>query len=746
MIANPLSPNAPNSPPNGAAYKASRLTPVDPLRVLRQYMGVIAIAVVLGVVVGVGLWFLLVRYAPRYTSVAQLTITGGISDPYQLLQQSGGVGTLNSGLVDTFIMNQIIRIRSDEVFDGALKRDDVRMTSWFRSFKGDTRAARTQLQRDLAAIRIKGSTLISVSFSANNEKDPPVIVDAVIGVYLEKLSLESGRESDDVRRAFVRERDRAEENLRQIEEQLKQFKIRNDLPAIETRNHEITITYKALAEQRMDLEMRLEIYNELYPSLLNAQVGGTSTYSPQQLAASEADPSVAARNERLLNLREQREVLMERFGSKHRMVRQIDLQILAAEEEKKRQVDRLLRKGAAVQLEQTKQAIDSLGSQLESLQPKMADAHAQLRDLGLRLDEYARIKERAEAAFGRRAKVDELLNSMRIQNDRPDSTQVREVFRATQAELTFPVIFLIVPSVTIFLTGLVLGVVFLKESFDQRIKSPSDMTLLPACHFLGVIPDAAEDPSKPTYVEGIVRVNPAGLMAESFRQVRAAMSIPIQQHGHKVLLLTSAQPGCGTSVVANNLAISMAYEGKKVLLVDANYRQPAQHKLFGATIEPGLIDVLLDTIQFEDAVVHIDTPELDILPVGRVSDAMPEMFEGAAFSGLLNQLRDKYDVVMIDAPPVLLAMDSLLMAKHVDAVAVVVRAMADMRGMVSRMLRQLGDQQVNVLGIVLNGVRSSAGGYFRKNYQAFYRYRQPGEDPPAKREADEEFIEAVVDE
>src|SRR5690606_33866781 len=96
--------------------------------------------------------------------------------------------------------------------------------------------------------------------------------------------------------------------------------------------------------------------------------------------------------------------------------------------------------------------------------------------------------------------------------------------------------------------------------------------------------------------------------------------------------------------------------------------------------------------------------------------------------GLLGDLETQYDLILIDAPPALVASECQLLAKHVDAIAPVVRAHKEKRGMISRMLRQLDGYRADVLGIVLNGVRSAAGGYFRKSYQEFYDYRENGHD------------------
>ncbi len=724
MNANPLTPAQTRPASNTGIPQGGRFAPVDPMRVLRQYVWVLVATTLVSLVVGLGLWFALLRYSPKYTSISQLATTSGISDPYQTIQQGVGWRQTHMDLIDAFIMNQVLRLRSEEVLDGALRRDNVRETAWFESIGGSATDAREALLEMLEAQKVRGSTVIEVSLTTANEDDPPVILDAIIGVYLDKLEQETGRESDSVRLTFVRERDRAEEEVQQVDEQMQQFTVQNDLPAIETRNHEVTIAYRLLNEQKTQLEMALQSARESYPQIVNAQRAGGGSYSPQQLVQADADPTVAARNERLLNLQTQRQVLLDRFGEKHHVVREIDHLISATEGEKMRQIELFMREMEAVQLEQAKKVIDSLEAQLEALRPSMEENRAQLRDLGLKLDEFARLEERARVAAEKRLRAEEVLSSMRVQTDRPDSTQVRPIFSATEAKLSFPKIKIVVPGVMLGMLAIVTGIAFLRESLDQRIKSPADTVGLRDCPLLGVIPDTTEDPSSPTHMEGIVRVNPTGLMAESFRQTRTALLTQISRTGDKTLLLVGAQAGTGTSVVANNLAMSLAYDGKRVLLLDANYRRPAQHKMFGITIEPGLIEVLAGSVGLGEAIVHIETPEMDVLPVGHAADALPEMFESATFRDLLGRLKDLYDVILIDVPPALLTSDGMLMANHTDAVAVVVRAMQDRRGMLDRMLRQLGGQHARLAGVILNGVRSSAGGYFRKNYQAFYSYRQ----------------------
>jgi len=744
MTLNPLSPDSSETQTGTGTHMPSRFTPIDPVRLLRQYAWLLTLSIIVSLVVGGGLWYVLRRLSPRFTSETQLNITGGINDPYQLIQRSTGWGFAGMGLIDVFIKNQTVRIRSNEILEGALRRDVVRNTQWFKSFENDVRGAREALAGALSASRIKESTLIHATFTCGNEQDPPVILDAVISVYLAKLAFETGSESDSVRRTFVRERDRAEENLNQINEQMRQYTIQNDLPAIESRNNEASITYKLLAEGKARIGVAYQSAREAYQGLLSTQRAGDVSYSQQQLAQVELDPLVASRRERLWSLREQRQVLLERFGEKHRVVREIDLQIIATEQKKKRESERLLRKMQAVRLEAAKHMVDGLMAQMQGMRPKIEEARIQLRDLGLKIEEFRRMEVRAQAATERRARAEELLNSMRLQSDRPDAIQVRQIVSATEAELSFPKVVYILLLTLFGVTGSAMGIVVAKEALDQRIKSPQDMRLLPECNLLGVIPDAGEDPSNPAKIEGVVRTHPTGLMAESYRQVRSALLTEIDQYSLKAILLVGAQPNSGTSVVVNNLAMSIASDGRRVLVLDANFRRPTQHKMFNTPVEPGLIEVLAGTVALKEAIARLDEPVVDVLSVGYGADATPEIFERAAFDNLLNQLKERYDVVLIDAPPALLTSDSSTIVKHVDAVVMVVRALVDERGMVSRMFRQLSGHRARILGAILNGARTSVGGYFRKNYQAFYRYqRSDGSTRPRADNADIDLLMEV---
>ena len=725
MSTNPLS--SPTSPAGGA--RAPRTAQVDPIRLFRDHRWLFSGTFVLSILVGIVLFVVLLFFSPRYTSEVLLRVTGGITDPYQGVGNSNQLGAqTRMDLLDAYIKNQTVRIRSDDIINEVLTRDTVRNTRWFAQFANNVVDAREDLQEDLLSVgQIRGSTLISVKLSGPFKEEMVVILEEVVEEYLRKMRIETGQESDKVRMTFVRERTEAERDLTRAREEMEQFASQYNLTNLEARGSEALVTFQLLTDQMTKLQMAMEEARAGYTGLSEAQQSGQITSTPAERAEVDLDRAVSARNERLMFLREQREVMVHRFGENHRAVIDLDHQYRATEQERDREIDRLLRERQEIRLEQSRKLMQALEGQIVGLQPKLDEARERVSDLNRNLERYRQIQARAEAADERRARAEESLTRARLQSERPDSIRVQRVTPATEAELTFPRPHFVVPGVVVLMTGLVAGVLFLREMFDQRVKSPADLKLLPNCKVLGVLPHASDDPSGSGKIENAVVNEPTGLFAEAFRGIRTAMLAQIDRQGFRTLMIVGVQARCGASSVASNLACSFAAKGMKVLLVDANFRRPSQHDLFDVDAKPGLSDVVKGTVAVTKAIVHAGELGVDLLTVGDKDSVSAEMLEGASFKQLLGTLEKQYDLVLIDVAPALLTSEARQLAKQVDAIALVVRAMSDMRGMVGRVMQQLENQRAQLLGIVLNGVKSSAGGYFKRNYEEFYKYHRAAE-------------------
>jgi capsular exopolysaccharide synthesis family protein len=267
------------------------------------------------------------------------------------------------------------------------------------------------------------------------------------------------------------------------------------------------------------------------------------------------------------------------------------------------------------------------------------------------------------------------------------------------------------------------GLVFVRELIDQRVKGPGDVALIPRARLLGWVPDAAEDPSGQGNVETSLRDRPKGIVAESFRQLRASIVRRVAAGDHRTVLFVGSLPGSGTTTAVLNTALAFASTDKRVLVIDANFRRPALHKALGLQDSPGLADALAGR-DLASLVQATSTPNLDLLSAGSKEQRVFERLGAAAMSDVLAKARAAYDIVLIDTAPAVVAGDAMALAQKCDASVLIVRAMAEKRGMIARVKNELTDARAEFLGIVINAVRSAAGGYMKGNIKVASQYQE----------------------
>ncbi len=223
---------------------------------------------------------------------------------------------------------------------------------------------------------------------------------------------------------------------------------------------------------------------------------------------------------------------------------------------------------------------------------------------------------------------------------------------------------------------------------------------------------------------------PKSQTAEAFRAVRTALYFNTQGKEHSVIQVTSPTPGDGKTTLAANLAVSIAQSGKRCLLVDADMRRPRQAVTFGIQSEEGFATILSGQSHWRDVVQECEeVGGLSVLPSGAKPNNPAELSSLPAVKDLIEELREEYDFVIIDTPPLLAVTDPCPIAARVDGVILTLRIKKNVRisaERASEILRNLG---ANIIGLVVNGVGAQSGygsQYTYGAYRAGYAYNGYG--------------------
>jgi succinoglycan biosynthesis transport protein ExoP len=271
---------------------------------------------------------------------------------------------------------------------------------------------------------------------------------------------------------------------------------------------------------------------------------------------------------------------------------------------------------------------------------------------------------------------------------------------------------------------LALGLVFLFEYLDNRIKSPQELRSHLGLPFLGMVP--AIDNSGPTLLHD--GVPPA--FAEAIRAIRTNVLFSSAEEGVRVVVVTSAGPGEGKSMFSSNLSVSLAQAGQRVLHIDADMRRPRVHEIFEVSQEPGLSNLLVGDCKPSEAVRMAGVQNLCVLPAGMIPPNPAELLGSKRCVEYFATLSEHFDWVIVDSPPVLAVADASILANSATGVLFVVGADQTSRHTAKAAVDQLHAVQAHVVGAVLNRADVERNPYYystyyRKEYSRYYAKATP---------------------
>ncbi len=706
---------------------AAMAASIDPIRVLRRHMLAIILSVVFGGVLGVAAYFAFYQFYPLYSGQVLFEVQPGL----QTAGQVGIVEWTNDDMVYRIAQTETYMLTSRENLDAAMKDQDVQKTQWAQWFMKtstdgrltfDNLDAVDQLKKEIGAGAVRGSNLFSLSWLAHAKEDVPIVLNAVANAYTATRKARDRQVYDENLALFKNQATTTERELQDLTQQMKtMIKAANmtDLESV----YRTAQAYRAqeITKQLAEVSSALSV-SQSSLSLVNDQLRGTLEPTSMDRYEAEHDPSVMDLIQSIQFQAGEVRNLLTTHEPESPVVARAQDRLRAYEAQRDSKVKEIIRRNLEAKFKQYSNDVERYSSTLSKLEVDLEKLHVMLRDLAAEQSSYVAMVARRQQLEAKRQADMELINEVELMRLRKDASRVRMAQQAlTPRELSFPKPEIIIPLGVLVVLGITIGIVFLRELLDQRVKSPSDLAVLPGANVLGSVPDLIDDPSKTPEAELVVRKHPMSVLAESYRQIASSLAPILDRNAHQTLLLVGGLPSSGTTTVATNMAATAAAAGKRALVVDANFRRPRLAQAMGVEGDRlGLADILCGAATLGQVIVDADG--IGVIPAGTPANRISDRLNTSALDSMLAELRGKYDLVIFDTPPAVVSGDAMILANKVDAAVIVVRAHQEHRGLVNRMINRLSDSRCELLGVILNRPRGVAGGYMKKNYATMAEY------------------------
>ncbi len=728
-----------NPPTPGAAPRVATMgagapvASVDPIKLLGKHKWGLVAALIIGAALGVAAHFVLVKVSPVWKPTAQFRC---YPPKTSMIDSAAGV---SMDEVRQFMQTQVYIMTSDLVLDRLSRNPQLALDAklWAESVSERSKETGARVfsvgkalesLRDHVRARVLPQTaLIELSFSWRDKNDATSVLRLLKETYLQVVDESSksiGRQSVQALRDKIK---RLDDEVAASQSRRAELIAKNMVGGTVNRGDSEAMKLQLINQDLIDRTNQRNALREQLAALQErANSAEGSRYNDQQRQDAERDPQVIDARSRVHGAEGGRQALLERgFSPEHHEVKRLDAAVAASHQV----LDTAIR-GALDRIFRAEQ--DKLALIQRELEAQISQMTTQAEELGRRLTELNAINVQIEDLLqkinylqqDRTQANGELQSLMALANVEISQRVVLNQDAMAPNEMSFPRLSILIPAGGVLSLLLVGGTMLVRELVDQRIKSPADIGIIPRTRLLGWVPDAAEDPQSAGAVETTFRDRPRGVVAESFRQLRSAMDKRLRQAGHRTVVVLSGLPASGATSVASNLALAAAAADQRVLLIDANYRRPSVHRVFGVQESPGLGDTLAKQVDLDVAIQHTSTPTLDVLSAGTRDARVVERLSADQMLELLSQVRNLYDLVLIDVAPAIVAGDGIALANRCDASILVVKAFGEKRGMIARIKNDLSDSRGEFLGVVVNAVRASTGGYLKGNIRAAAEYRK----------------------
>ncbi|MEM1394513.1 MAG: polysaccharide biosynthesis tyrosine autokinase [Cyanobacteria bacterium P01_H01_bin.150] len=572
---------------------------------------------------------------------------------------------------------------------------------------------------------IKGSDVLLVSYADGNPKKAADIVNTVIENYIQQNVEANKKETRDAGKFLAEQLPNAEKSVREAELELRQFKEKYKIVALQVEAGAAVETINKLEQQISQQQaqlahvtarlanLRAQAQVEPQKAVMSAQLSQTPGVQKVLAQLQEAQSNLALERTRFQPGHPTIVGLEERVAALRSLLNQRTNQIAGSEEQIEQKNLQLgeLRQALIAEITQAEAEEDGLKQQITTLSNKF-NAYRQRANSLPRLEQTQRELERKLQAA--QSTYQTLLTKVQeinvAENQKiPNARIISKALVPDYPQGPRKILFIIGGGAAGVLLGIITG--FGLDLIDRSVKTVKEAKEVLKYTLLGVIPASGKHHKNHSSVAGVNRAVPRLIerdipyfpVGNAYQILQANLKFLCSDTQLKSIVVTSSVAKEGKSEVAANLALVMSSVGKRVLLVDADMRHPIQHHTWGLTNAVGLSNVIIDRVNIDAAVQQV-APNLDVLCSGVIPPNPMALIDSQRMAKLANMFKQKYDFVIFDTPAVVGTADAAVLNEHTDGILLVVRPGVVDSDSANAAKDYLTQSNQKVLGIVINAV------------------------------------------
>lgn len=710
-------------PRRPAAGGGSAITARDMLRIIRKRLLLIIFCLVITVlvaVVGTALWL---RYAPFYTAQAYVAVA-----PPSTSYFAGTTPLYGKEVIERYKRTWAAMVKQELVLQAAIKDTRIKTQRWWWGrYRND---AIEKLDEQLNVVNMPETNLLALSMTGTNKNELADIVNAVADAFVANAGKRTRDEQTDRINSLEAANKALRQKIKQSRTEMAGILAGSALVAMHERRNEVTIKQELLLRNLDEAMKERDEARSMYDTWQALELAGQFASDPQIIMARDLDGMLRGLKAQLAGYSTQLENAVRKFGPEHRTVKDLETVIASMERQVVDRDKEVVLSQASVLGQMRKGAWEMTTARVVALEEQSAELKKAANDVERKLGLVEALRKEIEEADESIRMINrKLLEERMLQADSRDKARMPgpvsiRSYAESPRRPSFPRWWVMIPLGVVL--GLVLGfgLAFLLELSDTSIKTPTDITRRIDVPLLGMVPHGDDLDEEVADFRMAALGAPHSLAAEAFRQIRTNLLFSGPAGQRRSILVTSPAPEDGRTTVVMNLAASMAQAGRRVLVVDANFRQPAIGSLFPDVPKAGLSSALVGQANWKDVVAPTGVANCDVIAAGPLPPNPAELLGSDAMRQLVSEMGAEYDQVLFDGSPAMVVADACVLSTQVDGVILVIRAGENSSGIVMKSVDQLNRIGAHIIGAVLQGVRTTAGGYLRKNYETFYEYHQ----------------------